>query len=57
LSVQRLKVGTPVLAKYAGKMYAGVVDKIYPKHYDIEFPEDNSVAQINVRDVTVATVE
>jgi len=50
-------VGTPVLAKYAGKMYAGVVDKIYPKHYDIEFPEDNSVAKINVRDVTVVTVE
>jgi hypothetical protein len=54
LSIQRLKVGTLVLATYAGKTDIGVVDKIYPEHYDIDFLDDNSVAKINARDVVVA---
>jgi hypothetical protein len=54
LSIQRLKVGTLVLATYAGKTDIGVVDKIYPEHYDIDFLDDNSVAKINARDVEVA---
>ena len=58
LTIQKLKVGTHVQAKWGGKMYAGVIHKILARgNYDVEFPDDNSIAKINQRDVIVATVE
>ena len=41
-------------ANWDGKMYAGVIHKILKNgNYDVAIPDDNSIAKIHKRDLTV----
>tara|TARA_B100000780_G_C20682164_1_gene271454 strand:+ start:268 stop:420 length:153 start_codon:yes stop_codon:yes gene_type:complete len=44
--------GTKVKAKFQGKYYDGIVEKMFKNgSYDINFPEDNSVAKMKRSDL------